>query len=152
MNADGDLNDVLRRLPSRRAPATLESRVLRELERRTARPWWFRRFALWPAGARAAFVAICCAIIGLTFRDGAWTAVTQVWSDAGTESLSWTRPAVAATMSARELAMLLMRVIPTTWIYVGLATGAALYVALFGLSAAAYRTLYLQASPAGTRP
>jgi len=46
---------------------------------------------------------------------------------------------------------LLMRVIPATWIYGGLTAGIALYMALFGLSAAAYRALYLQPSLAGDR-
>ena len=152
MNGDRELKQVLRRLPLRRAPVTLELRVFRELERRAARPWWFREFAQWPAGARAAFVAICSAIIGFTLRDGAWTVLARVWRDADAVSVSWTRPAVAAARSADEVAALLMHVIPSTWLYGGLAAGAALYVALFGLSAAAYRTLYFQPSAAGAQP
>jgi hypothetical protein len=46
----------------------------------------------------------------------------------------------------------LVGAIPTTWLYGGIAAGAMLYVILFGLGAAAYRTLYLQPSMMGDRP
>jgi hypothetical protein len=65
--------------------------------------------------------------------------------------LSWTHATVAAARSAGEVAVLLIRVIPVTWIYVGLAAGVVLYAALFGLSAAGYRVLYLQPSLTGDR-
>jgi hypothetical protein len=44
------------------------------------------------------------------------------------------------------LAALLLRVIPPLWLYGGLSLGILLYVVLFGLGAAAYRTLYLRSS------
>jgi hypothetical protein len=147
MKAERILNELLRGLPLRRAPAALEFRVCRELERRAARPWWFRGFSQWPAGARVSFVAICSAIIGLSVGDGAWTMLARI----AAAPLSWTHSTVAVLRSACEVAALLMRVIPATWIYGGLAAGIALYMALFGLSAAAYRALYLQPSLAGDR-
>jgi hypothetical protein len=152
MNADRLLNELLREQPPlRRAPAALEFRVCRELERRAARPWWFRAFSQWPAAARISFIALCGAIIGLTVHDGAWIMVARTLNDAAAMPLSWTHTAIAAATSAREVAALLMRVIPATWIYGGLTAGFALYAALFGLSAAAYRALYLQSSMAGDR-
>jgi hypothetical protein len=39
----------------------------------------------------------------------------------------------------------LVRAVPPTWLYEGAAVGAVLYALLFGLGAAAYRTLYLKA-------
>lgn len=151
MKADRLLSDLVRGLPLRRAPVALEFRVCRELERRAARPWWFRGFSQWPAGARVAFVAICSAIIGLTIGDGVWTMLVRTMSDAAAAPLSWTHTTLAAITSACEVAVLLIRVIPATWIYGGLTAGAVLYAALFGLSAAAYRTLYLEPSRAGDR-
>jgi hypothetical protein len=47
------------------------------------------------------------------------------------------------------LVAVLFRVIPPLWLYGSLAIGIFLYVTLFGLGAAAYRTLYLQPSMAG---
>jgi hypothetical protein len=151
MKAERLLNELLRERPLRRAPPALEFRVCRELERRAARPWWFRGFSQWPAGARASFVVICSAIIGLTIRDGAWTTVARTLSDAAAGPLSWAHTTVSAITSACEVAALLARVIPATWIYGGLIAGVALYAALFGLSAAAYRAFYLQPSLTGDR-
>jgi hypothetical protein len=151
MKAERILNELARGLPLRRAPAALELRVYRELERRAARPWWFRGFSQWPAGARASFVAICSAIIGLSVGDGAWTMLARTLSNVAAAPLSWTHSTVAVIRSACEVAGLLMRVIPATWIYGGLTAGIALYMALFGLSAAAYRAFYLQPSLAGDR-
>jgi hypothetical protein len=151
MKAERIWNELVRGLPLRRAPAALESRVCRELERRAARPWWFRGFSQWPAGARASFVVVCSAIIGLTVGDGAWTMLARTLSDAAAAPLSWTHTTIAVVGSACEVAALLVRVIPATWIYGGLTAGVALYTALFGLSAAAYRAFYLHPSPAGDR-
>ncbi len=148
-----DLNAVLRELPVRRAPASLESRVLRELERRLALPWWRRRFAHWPLAARGVFVAICLAIIGFTFLDGSWAITgTRALNVLGPASTSWTHPAIAAMASTAESAALLVHVIPPVWFYVGMAAGTLLYAAMFGLGAAAYRTLYRQPSIPGQQP
>ena len=68
---------ALRRLPLRTAPATLEARVHRELERLAARPWWRRSFAHWPAVARLGFLAACLVLAGATPFVGTW-----VWDGA----------------------------------------------------------------------
>jgi hypothetical protein len=128
------LDRTLHELPLRPAPLTLESRVLGELERRAALPWWRRSFAYWPPLARAAFLVICGALIRLAFLGGT-TAV------AGVRSLSWVG---VLTASAGNLAALLAHTAPPTWAYEGIAVCAVLYAVLFGLGAAVYRTLYLQ--------
>jgi hypothetical protein len=151
MKAERALNDLLRGLPLRRAPAALECRVCRELERRAARPWWFRGFSQWPAGAQAFFVIICGAVIGITVGDGAWAMLARTLSSAAAVPLSWAHTTVAVIGSACAVAALLMRVIPAAWIYGALTVGIALYTALFGLSAAAYRSLYLQPPLTGDR-
>jgi hypothetical protein len=127
---------ALRDLPLRRAPLTLESRVLGELERRAALPWWRRSFAYWPLLARAVFLVICGALIRVAFLGGA-TAV------AGVRSLSWARELGALAASTAHLAASLAHTVPPAWAYEGVAVGAALYAVLFGLGAAVYRTLYL---------
>jgi hypothetical protein len=144
------LNHLVRALPLRHAPAALESRVLGELERRDALPWWQRGFDGWPLGARAAFAAICCAIMGFTLIAGPWGHVaTQVLNDAGVHSMSWAYPAVAAATSAGELWAMLQRSIEPIWLYCAVGAGALLYAILFGLGAAAYRMLYVQSSMHG---
>jgi hypothetical protein len=143
------LGRLLRNLPLRRAPVTLESRVFSELQRRAALPWWHRGFTSWSLVTRAAFVAICSAIIAFTLL-GSWAiAGVRTLNGFGALAMSWTQPAIATMAAAGEFSALLVRVIPETWLYGTLAVGATLYGLLFGLGAAAYRSLYLQ--PSGDR-
>ena len=144
------LDRTLRPLPLRRAPPALQSRVLEELQRRAALPWWRRSFAHWPSTARAVFVLVCLALIAMMFLGGNWTADSvRSLHASGALSPSPGPQVLAVMMAAGELATLLARAVPPAWIYAGLAAGAVLYAALFGLGAAAYRTLYL--SPAKGR-
>jgi hypothetical protein len=130
------LDRTLHELPLRRAPLTLESRVIGELERRAALPWWRRSFAHWPLLARAGLLVIC-GLVGLALVGGA-TAIADV------RSLSWARQVGALVASGGNLAALLAHTAPPTWLYAGIAVCALLYAVLFGLGAAMYRTLYLQ--------
>jgi hypothetical protein len=131
------LDRALHELPLRRAPPTLESRVIRELNRRAALPWWGRSFAHWPLLARACFLVICAALIRVAFLGGA-AAV------AGIRDLSWVRDIGGFTASTANLIAVLARIQPPTWVYAGIAVCALLYAVLFGLGAAVYRALYLQ--------
>jgi hypothetical protein len=134
---EGLLERTVHELPLRRAPPTLESRVLCELQRRAALPWWRRSFAHWPLPARAVFVVICGALIRLAFLGGG-AAV------AGALSLSWAREIGVLMASGGNLVTLLAHTLPVNWLYDGIAACAVLYAVLFGLGAAVYRTLYLQ--------
>jgi hypothetical protein len=131
------LDRTLRELPLRHAPPTLEARVIDELERRAALPWWRRSFAHWPLLARAAFLVLCGALIRLAFLGGA-AAV------AGVDSLVWARQAGILVMSLGNLAAAIARISPPHWLYEGAAVCGALYAVLFGLGAVVYRLLYLQ--------
>ncbi len=144
------LHQALQGTLTRRAPDTLEARVFSELQRRAALPWWRSSFAHWPAGARAAFVLICASLVGALLLGGV-SAFVEVRSVDAIEALllSWAQPLLAVMSSAGGLTALLVRLIPPLWLYGGLAFGAMMYVALFGLGAAAYRTLYLRPSVAG---
>lgn len=144
------LDRMLRELPARRAPTTLESRVLGELARRDALPWWRRSFAHWPQSARTAFVSMCVFFAGLAFVAGGW-AVSSFNSlpGFGVLAMPGTRQAVMALSAAQLAAAGIARAVPPEWIYGGLAVGAALYGTLFGLGAAAYRTLFLKQESTG---
>ena len=144
------VDEALRDLPLCRAPSTLVSRVLNELERRAALPWWRASFTHWPAAPRVAFIVICAALVAATILGGvsAFIGVRSL-NEVAAQVLSWLHPLLAVMSSAGGVAALLMRVIPPLWLYGGMALGIVLYVALFGLGAAAYRTLYLRPSLAG---
>jgi hypothetical protein len=133
------LDRTLRELPLRRAPPTLEARVIGELERRAALPWWRRSFAHWPLFARGAFLVICGALIRLAFLGGA-AAVARV------DSLVWARQAGMLVMSFGNLAAAMARISPPHWLYEGAAVCGGLYAVLFGLGAVVYRLLYLQST------
>ncbi len=146
------LDRLLRDLPLRRAPATLELRVFGQLERRAARVWWRRGFTAWPIVTRGAFVILCSAIVVCSIF-GPWaTAGIRTLRGVGALATSWVHPAASAVAWASEFSVLLVRVIPPAWLYGVVAAGALLYAMLFGLGAAAYRMLYLQPSMAGDFP
>jgi hypothetical protein len=144
------LTKALEGLPLRRAPSTLELRVVNELERRAALPWWRVSFAHWPAAPRVAFVAVCIALVAATILGGAFAFVgDRSFNEAAALVLSWVHPFLVVVSSAGGVATLLLGIIPPLWLYGGMALGIVLYVALFGLGAAAYRTLYLRPSAVG---
>jgi hypothetical protein len=144
------LTQALEGLPLRRAPSTLELRVVDELERRAALPWWRVSFAHWPAAPRVAFVAVCVALVAATILGGVFAFVgDRSFNEASALVLSWMHPFLAIVSSAGGVATLLVRIIPPLWLYGAMALGIMLYLALFGLGAAAYRTLYLRPSSVG---
>jgi hypothetical protein len=147
------LDRMLHGLPPRRAPATLESRVLEELQRRAALPWWRRGFGHWPAAARTAFVALCATIIGASFLgDVGGLLRTRAAHEMLALASSWMHPAAAALASMLEIEWLLWRLIPPAVTYGFLAAAALLYAALFGLGATAYRALHPPSAIQGSLP
>jgi hypothetical protein len=144
------LSEALRGVAPRGAPRSLQSRVFEELERRAALPWWRHSFSNWPLPARVAFLLLCAGLIASTVLGGVSAAVgTQSFTDLAAQGLLWMRPLLTVMSSAAGLLTLLLRVIPTVWLYAGAGVAVMLYVALFGLGAAAYRTLYVRPSLAG---
>jgi hypothetical protein len=138
------IDRALKGQPLRRAPATLGERVLAEIGRRAALPWWRRGFAHWPLAARIAFVLGVLAMVWLVYAltgSAATDAETAVRSGLGDLVGSW--PATLRTLASagRELVTLAARAIPTEWLYGVAVVVAALYVACFGLGAATYRVL-----------
>jgi hypothetical protein len=145
------LNRALSGLPPRRAPASLEARVLNELARRAALPWWRLGFAQWPAAARVTFVLICAGLIAATILGGVSAFVeTRSLSEVSALVLRGMQPLLTLIASVGGVSSLLLRVIPPLWLYGGLAFGILMYLALFGLGAAAYHTLYRRPSLAGS--
>jgi hypothetical protein len=111
------LHRTLRELPMRKAPPTLETRVLREIERLASPSPSNFSFMSWPLAIRVAFVLLC---IGMAY--------VITWS------MSW---------SASKL-MDVLSFIPSDWLVTLSAFAAAMYAALFALGAVAYRTLSIE--------
>lgn len=141
------LHQALSGLPPRRAPSTLESRVANELARRASAPWWRASFGNWPVGARVMFILVCAALVAATVLGGVSAYLgDRSFNEASAVLLSWAHPLLTVVSSAGGLVALLVHVIPPLWLYGALGAGIFLYVTLFGLGAAAYRTLYLPSS------
>jgi hypothetical protein len=130
---------ALRDLPPRRAPATLEMRVLAEIERRAARGSTQNTYADWPAWMRVLFVIASITVGSLLVRTGSWFfGASGAWSGITAEIT----PAAASFKAVAGAFNFIGQSIPSLWIYGAVAAIALLYVTLFGIGAAAYRTLY----------
>jgi hypothetical protein len=140
-NLERCVSAALRDLPSRRAPRALQSRVLAELERRAALPWWRKSFAHWPMAMRGVFLVTSAAL-----------AVALVWALAGINTtqavkivaadFAWLQTVRNLGESVVSFGAIMIRGIPAVWLYGGAIAFVSLYAALFGLGTAAYRTLY----------
>lgn len=132
------ISEVVRGAGRRTAPATLEARVLKAIERRSALPWWRRDFGRWPAFVRLAFVIASPALAYLALGAPLW-----LWKSS--------RAALPAEFSLVQALVETVRVIidhlPSVFVYGALAALALLYGALFGVGAIAYRTLFGDSEP-----
>jgi hypothetical protein len=135
------IHRTLRSLPDRRAPRSLEHRVMAAIAARAALPWWKQSFARWPLAARAGFLlASVAALLLVTF--GSTAVDTAALASRTSLRFGWLgvlRDAAAGTV---DFAAIVFHAIPPLWLYGSVAALAALYLALFGLGATAYRTLY----------
>jgi hypothetical protein len=140
------IGQALRTLPARRAPATLESRVLDALARRAPLPWWRRSFGEWPAAARIAFSVTSAVLVVLTVLAAA---NADLGSLGASEALATPvlHDASVFFVISRTLSVSLTSILSSRWVLSCLIASAALYAALFGLAIAGYRTLYLNADP-----
>jgi hypothetical protein len=139
------IREALTDLPERRAPRTLEARVLAEIGRRSALPWWRRSYADWPAAARGAFFVTSAAAAAIL--------VAGLLSIANSAS-----GAAAAGEVARRFAWLglvgdalagvtgdfgaFFRGIPAPWLRGALAVAGACYATLIAVGAAVYRAFF----------
>lgn len=128
------IDQALREQPLRRAPPELESKVMAEIARRAAAPWWQGSFAGWPVAARLLFIIASAGLITLVLKASAMI-IAPIKPGAVFAHVAWI-PSLFMTIGT------VFRDLPSLWVYGGVAILGALYLTLFGVSAAAYRTLY----------
>ena len=139
------IHSTLRSLPDRKAPGTLEARVLAAIEHRATVAWYHKSWSYWPAAVRAAFLAVATAVGGAAVT--AFYLLSQglelgsVASEVGGR-FEWLSRIYNVGVWCVDFANHIVGGIPSLWIYGGLGFIAALYVTFFGIGAAAYRTLY----------
>ncbi|HEY5810738.1 MAG TPA: hypothetical protein VIT67_22400, partial [Povalibacter sp.] len=96
------VDTALRDLPPRRAPRSLEMRVLAEIERRTTQSRWQLGYAHWPFAIRALFLSSCVATGVFVVRLSGWLFGGVQTSSAWTEVRSEVTPAAAALKAVTE--------------------------------------------------
>lgn len=141
------IHNLLREQPVRRAPISLEARVLGEIARRQALPWWHQSFSRWPVPVRLAFVALSlAAVVAALLVSMQVAGVLQ----AGTLTALF-QPIVQGVETLRrafgalgELGRSLVPGVSMQWIYIALAVLGAAYATVIGLGATAYRLLWQQ--------
>lgn len=138
------IHRVLRGLPDRKAPFSLEGRVLAELGRLASLPWWRKSFAHWPAAVRAGFflgggLAAALVVAGafLLGRSQGALEVTAGFSTA----FAWLAVARDVVAGAAFKARSVAATVPPLWLYGGAATLALCYASVAAAGAAAYRAL-----------
>lgn len=137
------IHQTLRSLPDRRAPRSLEARVLAALETRQTLPWWRQSFMAWPLPVRCLFIVLSAGAVALL--AGAWMmygAERPELSHTFAQPLALLEGLRSVVRALADFGAILVRSIPSAWIYGALACFAGLYVTLFGLGATAYRALY----------
>jgi hypothetical protein len=141
------IHATLRSAPLHRAPRSLESRVLAALEARASLPWWKQSFAQWPMPARLTFIAVSAGVAKVALMGVVWAMAgfdAAQLNTAFSSQIAWVETASSILGEIGDIAGAIYHGIPPLWLYGGLAFLATMYVALFGLGAAAYRTLYAQ--------
>ena len=137
---------VLKEQPLRRAPLSLQSRVLEEIERRAALPWWRMSFLHWPLLVRVAFVLGSLAIARFVWTSTvvlAGRVQSDPMVDTITRPLSWAGQTADSFARAASFCSALFNAIPSHWLYIGTALALTLYLAAVALGATAYRALYV---------
>lgn len=132
------IDKALRDQPLQRAPSDLESKVMAAIAQGAVTPWWHTSFAHWPMAARVLFLVASAVFVKLGLEASSLLIGPidpAARSAALFAELAWVH-ALFISMGA------LVRSLPSWWIYGGVAVLGALYLMLFGVSAAAYRTLY----------
>ena len=131
---------TLRDQPHRRAPRSLESRVLAALAQRAALPWWRQDFAHWPLAARGAFLVSSAALAAVLVWVLGGLNVAPA-KEAVTAGFAWLDTARSISDGVGNFTAIIFRSISPVWFYGAAIAFVSLYAALFGLGAAAYRTL-----------
>jgi len=140
------IHQTLRALPDRRAPRSLEARVLAAIDERAALPWWRQSFASWPIAVRCGFLLVSGGLVKVALMAVVWVMAgfdSAQFASAFATPYAWFLQTQAVFGGVSNFIAVLFRSIPPLWLYGGLATLGALYATLFGLGAAVYRTLYV---------
>jgi hypothetical protein len=141
---EASIHRMLRKLPDRKAPSSLESRVMAELGRRASLPWWRKSFAHWPSAIRAGFFVgaglaaalVVAGVFVLRQSPGAHEVTAGI-----STSYAWFALARDLVAAAGLRVKMLVATVPPLFLYGGAALLALCYAAVAAAGAATYRAL-----------
>lgn len=138
------IHQLLRNLPDRTAPATLEGRVMATITARQSLAWWKRPLTQWPAFWRGLFliVSVFIGIAGVAgfliiHRDGAGHFFAALHFGPWLETLTLGRAFVTIGHALRLVGDALPKLLPRDWVL----AAAAAYVAVLLMVLGSYRML-----------
>lgn len=139
------IHAVLRQQPPRSAPASLEARVLGEIARRQALPWWHQSYAYWPHSIKLAFLVVATGVAGALLL-GSMHLLGVISGDLVEQLVT---PVFGAAHTLRSACSALIGLVSPSWpelsstyLYAGLAVVGGAYAVMLGLGATAYRVLW----------
>jgi hypothetical protein len=144
------IHRVLRSVPDRKAPAGMEARILAELSRRAALPWWRKSYAYWPVAIRAAFFvgsAVAAALLVTGLITLGRSAGAHDLAGGVAQPFAWLGTARDVMSSMNTSIRGFIASIPPVWLYGVVGTIVFCYAALAAISAAAYRALSFGRQP-----
>jgi hypothetical protein len=145
------VSQTLRQQPLRRAPPSLEARVLGEIAARARLPWWRRGIATWPAAVRVPVIACCAICVPLVWIGSLWLAaklVSVATQPAIAGPIAAVRHTGQAVVSVGALSVHIAQAIPREWLLGGIFATGTLYAVLVALVAAGYSMLCPRAEKA----
>tara|TARA_R110002167_G_scaffold15423_1_gene61394 strand:- start:176 stop:640 length:465 start_codon:yes stop_codon:yes gene_type:complete len=139
------IHALLQDHPPRRAPLSLEARVLGEIARRQALPWWHKSFAYWPNPVRIAFMVLATGLVAMAVLGSMQLAGVVSWQTVS----GLFRPIVDAVATVKSAGTAIGSItknmlpgISSQWLYVALGVIGAAYAMMFGIGATAYRVFW----------
>lgn len=140
------ISGIARAQPARRAPMSLEQRVLGEL-RRQVLPWWQQNFLYWPLFARVLLMMVGLVVARLCLGVSSWVGGgSRLLPTHGALNLpaEFGHKMLNVATGTKDLGLVVIHAIPTMWIVIALGVTAVFYATFFGLCAGAYRMLFAQ--------
>jgi len=136
----GQLDRALRQLTGPRAPATLAPRVLAELARQAALPWYHRPWTDWPEIWRwLSSLLLATTVAGLwRLTEIGWAAAKSTTAYSAVETVPTYFQTGETTVQGLTLAV---QALPTGWWLMGVLGFAAIGLSSLGLGTAAWRLL-----------
>jgi len=138
------IHQLLRNLPDRTAPATLEARVMATIAAHQSLAWWKRPFMQWPAFWRGLFLVIsvliaAAGVVGflMLHRESSGHLLAAIHFTPWLETVTLGRAFVTIGHALHVVGDALPTLVPRTWVL----AGAALYAAVLLMILGSYRML-----------